>query len=40
VIAEAVRTAADDRRRQVSLIGVFVNDDVTRIREDRNVVWS
>jgi phosphoribosylanthranilate isomerase (EC 5.3.1.24) len=33
VIAAAVRTAADDRRRQVSLIGVFVNDDVTRIRK-------
>jgi len=33
VIASAVRTAADDRRRLVSLIGVFVNDDVTRIRE-------
>jgi|YNPMSStandDraft_1061717.scaffolds.fasta_scaffold01235_9 phosphoribosylanthranilate isomerase len=33
VIAEAVRAAADDRRRLVSLIGVFVNEDVTRIRE-------
>ena len=31
-IAEAVRTAADGRR-PVSLIGVFVNDDVTRIRK-------
>lgn len=33
VIVKAVRNAADDRRRPVSLIGVFVNDDVTRIRE-------